>query len=140
MKMKKSRSSPFQTLPSPILLLASLRFVRLSLGSLLPHTHKASLAPRLPQNTIRILSTLAHLGSLDLTHSLRARRVHNPERLACLLYTPAIDLVLGRLLEGGDFVCRRIKRFLGAGAAWEENQPSAIRLQALDVGGQGCGG
>lgn len=31
-------------------------------------------------------------------------------------------------------------RFLSAGAAWEEDQPRAVRLQALDVDGQGFGG
>ena len=54
----------------PILFLRSRCLFRLSLGSLLPHTHQSRLAPPIPQHAIRILRALADLRALDLAHGL----------------------------------------------------------------------
>lgn len=98
------------------LFLRSSRFFSLSLSPLLPHTHQSSIAPRIPQLSIRSLLSLWHVARTDLTNSLLHRR-DIVDLVSCLFLAVVV---------GFDILFAAIELLVLAGAAGEENQTLTI--------------
>ena len=86
------------TRPKEPLLLRRRSFIRLSLSSLLPHTHQPCLAPSIPQLPVRALLTRAHLACLDLADSILPGLIDNWQYRVCLAHDFAFLIMRSDLL------------------------------------------
>jgi hypothetical protein len=117
------------TAPWPCFVLFLLALFRLRLGfrSLLPHTDKSRLTPRLPQLLVHTtFDTLWYLALLDLFQTVfqsksRINWQHRRQTLYAMLVR-ALELILAA-----------VELLVLARATWEEDQTLAVRLEACDV-------
>jgi hypothetical protein len=117
------------TAPWPCFVLFLLALFRLRLGfrSLLPHTDKSRLTPRLPQLLVHTtFDTLWYLALLDLFQTvLQSKSRINWQHRRQTLYA-----MLVRALE---LILAAVELLVLARATWEEDQTLAVRLEACDV-------